>query len=386
MKSHAFRFVLLMSVVSLFGDMTYEGARSVIGPFFAVLGASGTIVGVVAGFSELVGYGLRYYAGIVADRTKRYWDFGIAGYAINLLSVPALAFARTWPVASIFVVGERFGRGLRKPATNAMVSYAGSELGRGWVFGFREAMDQTGATLGPLIVAGLLFVGAGYTKAFGVLAIPAVLALAVLSFARTLFPIPASFERKDATQRGRVGMDRAFWLYVAGASCLAAGFADFALISYHFARIQLFAAGMVPIVYAAAMLAAAIASPLLGKAYDRFGPRILLPVLLPVAAYAPLAFLGGRWIAVLGVVLWGVGMGVQDTVFPAVVSALTPAESRASALGAFDAAYGIAWFIGSAVMGVLYDHGVGTLVLVSLAFQVLLGLPLILAAGWAHHR
>lgn len=375
-----------MSVVSLFGDMTYEGARSVIGPFFAALGASGAVVGIVAGFSELVGYGLRYYAGIVADRTRRYWDFGFVGYAINLLSVPALAFARTWPIASIFVVGERFGRGLRKPATNAMVSYAGSELGQGWVFGFREAMDQTGATLGPLIVAGVLFIGAGYARAFGLLAIPAVISLIVLAFARALFPIPASFERKDAHQRERHGMDHAFWLYVAGASFLAAGFADFALISYHFARAHLFAAGAVPIIYAAAMLAAAVASPLLGKAYDRFGPRTLLPVLLPVAAYAPLAFLGGSWVAIIGALLWGVGMGVQDTLFPAVVSSLTPADSRATALGTFDAVYGVAWFIGSALMGILYDRGVGTLVVLSLVFQLLFGLPLILAAGWAHHR
>jgi len=377
----AFRFVLLMSIVSLFGDMTYEGARSVIGPFFASLGATGTIVGVVSGFGELVGFGFRYFAGIVADRTHRYWDLGILGYAINLLSVPALAIARSWPVASIFVIGERFGRGLRKPATNAMISYAGSQLGRGWVFGFREAMDQTGATIGPLLVAGALFIGASYSTAFAWLAVPAVLALAILLYARRLFPVPSSFERESTKQSAPAQHSQTFWLYVAGTAFTAAGFADFSLVSFHFSKAHIIADAAIPVLYAAAMLAAAIASPLIGIAYDRYGAPVLVGLLLVVAAYAPCSFLGGPWVAVAGAVLWGVGMAAQDVLFPTIVSRLTPVASRATALGTFDAIYGVAWFAGSALMGVLYDQGVFTLVIVSLVFQVALGLPLVALAA-----
>src|SRR5581483_338609 len=146
-----------MSVVSLFADMTYEGARSVTGPFFAFLGASGAVVGFVAGFGELLGFGLRYLSGRIADRTRQYWGTALVGYAINVLAVPLLAFARTWPAAGALVVGERVGRGIRKPASSALISYAGSELRHGWVFGFREAMDQTGATISPILVAVILF-------------------------------------------------------------------------------------------------------------------------------------------------------------------------------------------------------------------------------------
>jgi hypothetical protein len=193
----AFRFVLLLSIVSLFGDMTYEGARSVSGPFLAALGASGLVVGFVAGFGELIGFAMRYLSGSFADRSRRYWPVAIFGYALNVLCVPALALARTWPAAAALIVGERLGRGIRKPVVGAMLAHAGSELGQGWVFGFREAMDQTGATLGPLIVALILYLHGGFSLAFAVLAVPAVLMLAVLAAARRAYPAAATSYRRS---------------------------------------------------------------------------------------------------------------------------------------------------------------------------------------------
>jgi MFS family permease len=377
-KQRAFRFVFLMSLVSLFADMTYEGARSVTGPFFAFLGASGAVVGFVAGFGELLGFGLRYASGRVADRTGRYWGTAFFGYAINVFAVPLLALARTWPGAAALVVGERIGRGIRKPASSALISHAGSELGHGWVFGFREAMDQTGATIGPLLVALVLFTGGGFTHAFGWLAIPAVLALASLAIAWRLFPVPRHLETKPIDV-GRQ-QERAFWIYAAGGAALGAGFADFALISYHFSKAHVFAIGAIPILYAGAMLMGAIGSPLLGKAYDRYGNVVLVAAFAASAAFAPLAFFGTAWAAAAGVLLWGFGMAAQDTLFPAVVVQLSGAQRRATALGTFDAIYGIAWFAGSAVMGVLYDKSLVALVVFSLALQAG-GLPLLAYAG-----
>ena len=376
----AFRFVLLMSIVSLFADMTYEGARSALGPFFAALGASGAVVGFVSGLGELLGFGIRYLSGIAADRTHRYWDLGIAGYAINVLCVPALALARTWPIASALVLGERTGRGLRKPATNALMSYAGSQLGHGWVFGFREAMDQTGATIGPLLIAGALFLGYSFNKAFAILAVPALLALAVLLFARRQFPVPQSFEAQSHdTSDGK--HPTAFWIYAAGAAFVAAGFADFALVAFHFSKAHTFSNDAIPILYAGSMLAAAVASPLLGSAYDRFGNRTVVLAFLIASAYAPLAFLGGPFVAVAGAVLWGIGMAAQDVLFPAIVAKLVPAASRARAFGTFDAIYGIAWFAGSTLMGVLYDRSLVVVVIISLVLQLALGLPLLALAA-----
>ncbi|HET9392473.1 MAG TPA: MFS transporter [Candidatus Rubrimentiphilum sp.] len=367
-----------MSLVSLFADMTYEGGRSVTGPFFAFLGASGAVVGFVAGFGELLGFGLRYFSGIAADRTGKYWGTALLGYTINVLSVPALALARSWPGAAALVVGERIGRGVRKPASNALISYAGSELGHGWVFGFREAMDQTGATIGPILVAFILYFHGGFERAFGALFVPALLAIIVLIVAWRQFPVPRHLETKPIAVGGN--QQRSFWLYAIGGACLGAGFADFALISFHFSKMGVFKLGLIPILYAAAMLVGAIGSPLLGKAYDRYGNAVLVGAFGLTAIFAPLAFLGTSWAAFAGVLLWGLGMAAQDTLFPAVIVQLAAADRRATALGTFDAIYGVAWFLGSSVMGLLYDRSFTALVIFSLVLQAA-GLPLLVVAG-----
>jgi MFS-type transporter involved in bile tolerance (Atg22 family) len=123
----------------------------------ALLGATGTIVGIVAGFGELAGYVLRLPAGYISDRTRGYWTITILGYVINMLAVPLLALAGRWEIAALFIVAERIGKGIRNPVRDAMLSHATQEVGRGWGFGLHEAMDQIGAMIGPLIVAAVLY-------------------------------------------------------------------------------------------------------------------------------------------------------------------------------------------------------------------------------------
>jgi len=189
-KKFAFRFVLMIGIVSLFADMTYEGARGIAGPFLGSLGASATIVGFVAGFGELVGYGLRSVSGYFADKTHKYWSVIFVGYTINLLAVPALALAGNWPLAAALMIAERTGRAIRRPAVEAMLSHAGSQIGRGWAFGFHEALDQTGATIGPLITALVLYLHGGYHHAFAVLLISALLSLSTLVVTRIFYSRP----------------------------------------------------------------------------------------------------------------------------------------------------------------------------------------------------
>ena len=153
----AFGFVLLVGTVNLFADFTYEGGRSINGAFLSSLGASAVAVGFIAGFGELVGYALRSVAGFFADKTHKYWVLAFVGYAINMFAVPALALSGSWPMAAVLIIAERTGRAIRKPAVETMLSFAGKDLGIGWVFGLNEFMDQFGATMGPLIVAWVLF-------------------------------------------------------------------------------------------------------------------------------------------------------------------------------------------------------------------------------------
>jgi len=372
---YALRFILLVGAVSLFADMTYEGARSITGPYLALLGASATAVGFVAGFGELVGYAVRLASGYLSDRTGRYWAVTIFGYCINLLAVPLLALAGSWEAAAVLIVLERMGRAIRTPARDAMLSHAAGRTGLGWGFGLHEALDQTGAVLGPLALGAILYFGGDYRVGFAVLLIPALLALSVLLAARLLYPRPRDFELSGPALEGR-GLPRSFWIYLAAVALIAAGYADFPLIAYHFGKAEVIAPAWIPVLYAVAMATDAIAALALGWLFDRIGLATMVLATLGSLLAAPLAFLGGPTAAVVGMALWGVGMGAQESVMRAAIAQMAPAERRGTAYGIFNAFYGAAWFGGSVLLGALYDRSVLALVVIAVLLQAM-ALPIL---------
>ena len=375
-RRHAVRFIVFLGVVSLFGDMTYEGARSITGPYLAMLGASATIVGVVSGFGELIGYAARLGSGWLSDRTGRYWAVTIFGYVLNLFAVPLLALTDQWEMAAALIVAERMGRAIRSPARDAMLSHAASHTGLGWGFGLHEALDQTGAILGPLIVSAVLYFDGGYQVGFGILVVPALCAMTVLIAARLQFPRPRDFDLAPPALEGQ-GLPRSFWIYLAAVAFLAAGFADFPLIAYHFGKAETVPTVWIPALYALAMAADAVAALVLGRLYDRIGLRTMILATLLSALVAPLVFLGGFAAAAVGMVFWGIGMGAQESIMRAAIARMAPAERRGTAYGIFNALYGVAWFAGSALLGVLYDRSLAAIVVASVALQ-LLALPVLL--------
>src|SRR6266576_676075 len=376
----AFRFVLIIGIVNLFADLTYEGGRGIVGPFLGSLGASAAIVGFVAGLGELMGYGLRSISGYFSDKTHRYWLFAFTGYAINLLAVPALALAGQWPLAAGLVIAERTGRGIRKPTVEGMLSYAGKSIGAGWVFGLNEALDQTGATIGPLLVALVLYLDGGYRTGFGVLLIPALICLAILVAARLLHPRPHELERDTGHAFATTNLRRAYWIYLAAGALIAAGFADFALIGFHFHKANTVPENLIPVFYAVAMASSALASIPLGRLFDRFGPNISLFAFPISAAAAPLVFLGISVPALIGMIFWGIGMSAQGSLFQAMLTGVIPPQKRSTAFGLFDTGYGIAWFVGSAVMGLLYDKSILAVAIFSVSLQ-LAALPVFFIAN-----
>jgi predicted MFS family arabinose efflux permease len=376
----AFRFVLIIGIANFFADFTYEGARGIIGPFLGSLGASATIVGLVAGFGELMGYGLRSVSGYFADKFHRHWVFAFLGYGINMLAVPALALAGQWPFAAGLVVAERVGRGIRKPTVEAMLSYAGKSIGAGWVFGLNEALDQAGATIGPLLMALVLYLSGGYRTGFGVLLVPALLCLAILVAARLLHPRPHELEEGAGHTLAPSNLTRSYWIYLAAGAFIAAGFADFALIGFHFHKANTVSANLIPVFYAVAMASSALAAIPLGRIFDRLGPNISLLAFLISAASAPLGFLGGSIPALIGMILWGIGMSAQGSLFQAILTGVIPPAKRSTAFGLFDTGYGIAWFLGSATMGLLYDKSILAVALFSVILQ-LAALPLLFFAN-----
>jgi len=382
LKRTALKFVVLLGVVSLFADMTYEGARSVTGPYLAILGASGTVVGIVAGFGELIGYGLRLVSGYISDRTGRYWTITLLGYGINLLAVPLLALAGWWEIAALLIIAERMGKAIRTPARDAMLSHATAKMGRGWGFGLHEALDQIGAMLGPLIVAGVLYIKGDYRLGFGILLVPAILALTVLVMTRLLYPHPRAFEVGSAKLESKV-FPKVFWIYLAAVALIAMGYVDFPLIAYHFKRVSIVSDDWIPIFYAIAMGVDALAALLFGRLFDRIGISILIAAAFISSIFAPLVFFGGFYFALLGMVLWGVGMGAQESIMRAAIAGMVSMDRRGSAYGIFNTGYGIFWFLGSALMGILYDTSIPALVVFSIISQ-LASVPLFLLVRKEH--
>ena len=376
------RFVAIMGIVNLFADMTYEGARGVVGAFLGHLGASGAIIGAAAGGGELAGYAIRSVSGAIADRTGRYWLNAWVGYAINVLCVPALALAGSWPTAVGLMIGERVGRGIRKPVIASVLSEAGHEIGRGWVFGLNEALDQTGATVGPLIVA-FAIARSGFRTGFGILIVPALLTLGFLLAATTAGRgiAPSEVDQQEPAVRDWP----AFRRYAIGGALVAAGYVDFALIAFRFARDHVVGVAAISLWFAVAMAVAALAAPMLGRLFDRVGKIVVGPAIAITAVATPLAFLGTGAFAEAGIALWGVGIAVQDALLLALLSGVIARGRRATTFGLYDLILGIAWFAGSAVSGILLDHSVLALVIFSTLLQ-LLAIPFFVAGPRATER
>jgi len=251
-----------------------------------------------------------------------------------------------------------------------MLSHAAQEIGYGWGFGVHEALDQFGAMFGPLLMAVVLTLGQhDYTTAFAILAVPAAITLTLLGVARLAYPRPAELSSVSAEVVGD-RFPRRFWIYLAAAGLVSAGFADFPIMAYHFERAGTVGATLTPVFYAAAMAVSGAGSLACGRVFDRRGLSILVPLTLLCAAYAPLAFLGGFWPVLIGVCLWGLGMGVHESIIPAAVAGMVPRSRRASAYGIFTGVYGIAWFAGSAVIGALFSVSLGAVVAFAVIVQV----------------
>jgi predicted MFS family arabinose efflux permease len=365
-------FIILLGIVSLFGDVTYEGARSVTGPYLFTLGASPGVVSLLAGAGEFIGYALRLASGYVADRTKAYWLLTFVGYGL-ILSIPLLGFAGYWQLAVVLIILERVGKAIRNPARDTMLSYATKKVGRGWGFAVHEALDQIGAIIGPVAFSLVLLFHGTYQEGFTFLWIPAVLTLAVLAVARKKFPSPQKFETPEeaSKQNTRTKLPRVFWLYTAFTLLSMAGFANFQLISLHLKAQAIVPDAQIPIIYAIAMAVDAVAALVVGRTYDRIGLASLLasPLLtLPIPFFA---FSTSYRSVLIGMGLWGAVLGFQETIMRAAIADLTPVERRGFAYGIFNTALGAGWALGGAVMGLLYEHSIEYLILFAVIMELI---------------
>jgi|WetSurMetagenome_2_1015567.scaffolds.fasta_scaffold26551_2 MFS family permease len=374
-RKKAFLLILLFGVVSLFSDIVYEGARSINGPYLKTLGVSAALVGLISGLGEFLGYAVRLLSGFFADRTKSYWFFSILGYAM-LAFVPMLALTGVWQIVALLMILERVGKGIRSPAKDTLLSQATKRVGTGFGFGIHEAMDQIGAIVGPLIFVFVLAVhksgtAADYRKGYAFLWIPFVLCLIILVTARILVPHPEDLE--PATARPEKPLDRlskVFWIYTAFTFFLVIGFSSFSLLAYHFKSTGLVPDAQIPLFYAIAMGVDGAVALIAGRLYDKVGLNILFLIPLLTIPIPFLGFSASYGLAVAGIMLWGVVMGIHETVVKAAIADLTPLRKRGTGYGIFNTINGLAALISGTAIGFLYEKSIAGVIAFCVAVEV----------------
>lgn len=385
--SNSLIFIILFGIVSLFSDMTHEGASSLRGVYLSLLGASAGTIGFISGLGELVGYSLRYFFGKLTDKTHKYWEMTIFGYVLDILAVPALALVGSdgWIYACGLLVIQRMGKAIKKPAKDTIMSFAASQEGAGKSFAIQEMLDQIGAFLGPFFLyVVMLFKTEGttfeiYSRCFAYLAIPGAITLILLLYTKKRFPNPEHFE-PEPKEYIPFKMKDSFVFYIIGISLFSFGFIDYSLIIMHVSKnlnaitggIGIINMETIPLIYAGAMLVDAISALIFGIMYDKNGVKALVVSTIISAPFSLFVFgFNNIYAVLLGIALWGMGMGAQESILKAAVTSLVPKSSRATGYGIFEMSFGVFWFLGSWLLGVLYDINITSLILVSMMTQLL---------------
>jgi MFS-type transporter involved in bile tolerance (Atg22 family) len=358
MQRLAYRFIILFGIISALGDITYEGARSVTGPYLHSLGANAIAIGLVTGLGEFLGYALRIASGYWVDRSRSYWLITYIGYAL-LLSVPLLAFTGYWQLAALLFILERVGKAIRSPGKDTMLSFATKRIGTGYGFGLHEAIDQAGAFIGPLLLTISFSLTSSYRDGFMWTSIPVLLLLGILSYLRIKVPDPEAMEmslsKEAKTTNVNTTMPGAFWWYIGFAFISTVGFVNFPLLSLHMSRYHVVSPTWIPVLYALAMGIHAIVALWVGKHYDRGGFKVLLWIPLLNIPVVLLGFTNKSWLIVIAVICLGAIMGIQETIMRAAIADLIPVYMRGRAYAIFNITLGLAMLLGSSMMGWMYE-------------------------------
>lgn len=361
--------ILLFGIISMLGDVVYETARSVNSQYLNLLGISAAKVGLVFGIGEFLGYSLRLIAGMLSDKSGKYWTFMFVGYGM-LLVVPLMGFTRKWDVLIIFILMERIGKALRNPAKDTILSKVSeNQVGVGFAFGLQEALDQVGAFIGPLIFTMVFyFTGrngiAQYQLGYKLLVIAVIFLMIFLSYTyyrvRKDELIPRIAKREFQTER----LKPIFWVYTAFTFFCMLGFVNFSTTGYHLKNNNLMSDGDITLLYSMAMAADALTALLVGKAYDHIkiktgmktGGLLVLMAIPFITLLLPFLTLSSSIpLIVVGMMVFGIVMGTHETVMRSAIADITPFNKRGTSYGVFNTVYGFALFGGSALMGWLYD-------------------------------
>jgi MFS family permease len=361
---------VFFGIVSLFGDMVYEGARGLIPQYLSLLGATALLVGAISGLGDFTGYAIRFLSGFIADTTRAYWILIFLGYSL-IVALPLLSLPTGLALAVILILLERLGKGLRQPPRDTILSVVSKEVGSGKAFGLHEFLDQTGALAGPLLVAGAMYYTSNnYHFAFGLLFVPFLFVLLTLTFVYRR--VHAKLIVSPVRARGLMrDLGKPFYMYTVAVTMNALGLIPYALILY---EVSLHAQAWIgPLVYLLIQGVDAVSALVSGRAYDRFGLKFLT-LAFTISIFTPLlvVFNNGLSMLMIASILFGTVQGMQESIYRAAVSDLTSESSRGTAYGIFNTGCGL----GLLASGIIF----GTMIFYNLPLIVVLPYVVVLQA------
>jgi MFS family permease len=354
----AYISIFLLGIVSLMGDIIYEGARGLVPDYLKFLGVSAFIVGFITGFGEFLGYGVRLISGVLADATKAYWFFIFLGYGL-IISIPILGFTNAWKIAVMLVLLERLGKAFRSPSRDAILSIVSKGVGAGKAFGIHEVLDQIGAVAGPIIVAALMFYTSNnYHLTFSFLILPFLMLLTALIYTYKKIKAKAAFELKVSAINKTIKLEKTFYIYTLAVALNTVGLIPASLILYKASIIlqPLNQQWVIPLIYLLIQGVDASIALFAGYAYDKFGVKILiLPFILSVFPSILAMINSDLKMLMVAAVFFGIVLGMQESIYRAAVVNFASISNRGKAYGIFNTAYGVGFVLSGTIYGAMID-------------------------------
>ena len=352
--------VLVSGLVSFFTDVSSEMIVPVL-PLFVttVLGATMTAVGLIEGVAESTASVMRSFAGLLSDRLGRRKPLIVFGYGLSNITKPLLALTGSWAQVLGIRFADRLGKGIRGAPRDALIADSVAADRRGLAFGFHRSLDTAGAALGPLVAfATLAIVPDNYRAVFWIATIPGAIAILIAAFFIRDLPRPPAVRVLPGMKMA--GLGRRFVVFTAIITLFALGNSSDAFLILRAKNLGMPVA-TIPLAYFAFNVVYAGLSTPAGVLSDRLGRRGVLIAGYVVFALVYLGFAvasgpAGRWMVPALFLTYGAYYALTEGIQRAFVVDLVPADLRATALGTFASATGLALLPASLVAGFLWDR------------------------------
>lgn len=368
------RNVKVLGLASLVNDVASEAVYPLLPQFVKVVGGTAESLGWIQGVSESVASLLKLWSGGWSDRAGRR-GFVLLGYGLSAVARPLTGLATAaWQVVAART-GDRIGKGVRTAPRDALVADSTPPAMHGRAFGLRQAMDDLGAAVGPLLAYGFLQLWPdGLRPLFWLTAIPGLLVVALLAVGLREAPPAGAGEAPARLTLRPFGRD--FRLYLLALVVFTLGNSSDLFLLWRLGQLGV-APAMLPLVWCGFNLLKSVANWQSGRAVDRFGarPLLLLGWLVYAGIYLAFALVATAWQAVAVFLVYALFYALTEPAEKAFVVRLAGAERKGLAYGWYNAAVGVAVLPANLMFGWLYkEFGAGT------AFATGAGLALAAAA------